>query len=155
MITVGLASGELPQLQHGKVCVGWRKAVKYLKSLRGDKEEGLSESERADVVAYTAMCQGPLRDAVVRAKYVMPAPVHDMFTLYVARCSSYSTSGWTTSAMKARHGGCYEPRCSSRCRGLCPQPFASVMLCTWSMLAGQMRFQCVAPLPLAFHAHIS
>jgi hypothetical protein len=54
-------------LQHGKVCVGWRKAIKYLKSLRGDKEEWLSDAERADVMAYTAMCQGPLRDALVTA----------------------------------------------------------------------------------------
>lgn len=59
--------GELPQLQHGKVLVGWRKALKYLKNLRSDKDETLTESEKADVVAYSAMLQGPLRDAVVCA----------------------------------------------------------------------------------------
>lgn len=58
-------AGELPQLQHGKVAVGWRKALKYLKSVRKDKDEGLSESDKADAVAFSALLQGPLRDAVV------------------------------------------------------------------------------------------
>ncbi len=58
--------GDLPQLQHGKVAVGWRKAMKYLKTLKKDKDDNLGDEARADAAAFAAMLQGPLRDALVR-----------------------------------------------------------------------------------------
>lgn len=59
-------AGELPQVQHGAVVHGRRQALPYLKMLFKDDDAWLAPEQRADVAAYCAMIDGPLRDAVVQ-----------------------------------------------------------------------------------------
>lgn len=69
--------------------VGWRKALKYLKTLKDDKDVHLTEEQRADAVAYTAMLQGPLREALVGTRSHNRSPsvlAASYYWLYLHSC---------------------------------------------------------------------
>jgi len=59
------ATGELPQVQHGSVCVGGERAWEYVRKLRplpGDA--ALTVTQQAEETALLALIRGPLRHAL-------------------------------------------------------------------------------------------
>lgn len=66
------ATGDLPQLRHGKALVSWRRSVRYLRQLSNKKydlDKALTRDQRADACAYCAMLQTTLHDALLFCQF--------------------------------------------------------------------------------------